>query len=108
MSDHLLRLRLVKEKTETGSANTIRSGKTTALSEETETVLSSCIEVLCKMGFSPTMDEILDIVRTYLQVTNIQVPIFKNSRPGYDWFKAFMRRHNLSLKKVNTICSARK
>ena len=33
---------------------------------------------------------------------------FANGRPGKDWFKAFMKRNNLSLKKANMISVARK
>ena len=33
---------------------------------------------------------------------------FKDGRPGRTWFKSFMSRNKLSLKKANMICISRK
>ena len=106
MSDHMLRDKL--KKLEKGESLASLSGRKPAIPAETELKLSQCIAVLCNLGFSPTREEILNLVRDYLNANNINISTFKDNRPGYDWFNSFMGRNNLSLKKANMICIARK
>ena len=106
MSEHLLREKLKKR--EKGESLAPCSGRKPAMSAELESNLAKCIEVLCNVGFSPTREEIKELVQNYLVQNTITVSVFKDSRPGNDWLKSFMLRNNLSLKKANMISSARK
>lgn len=63
-------------------------------------------EELCKVGFSPTKTQILDLVHDFVETNKIKNP-FKNNRPGKDWLHAFMERNRLSMKKANMISTAR-
>ena len=101
-------LRFLKKKNSGGESLDSQSGKSTALPQNVEENLARCIGVLCKLGFSPSKEEIMSLVAEYIKVNQIKVGAFKNGRPGYDWFTAFMKRNNLSLKKANMISSARK
>ena len=101
-------LRFLKKKNSRGESLDSQSGKSTALPQNVEENLARCIGVLCKLGFSPSKEEIMSLVAEYIKVNQIKVGAFKNGRPGYDWFTAFMKRNNLSLKKANMISSARK
>ena len=84
------------------------SGRKPIFDNDTETLLAHCIDTLCKIGFSPTMNEILDLVAEYIAVNNLRIPMFASGRPGKHWFRAFMKRNKLSLKKANMISAARK
>ena len=103
MSEGLLR-RLIKMKD--NSEVLIGSGRPTALTKEAEQELSKCIDLVCKTGFSPTRAEIKNLVQNYVQNHKIKTP-FKDNRPGKDWLRIFMKRNNLTMKKVNMICTAR-
>ena len=59
------------------------------------------------MGFSPTRDQTLVLVKEYVERHDIENP-FKDNKPGKDWLIAFMLRHKLSMKKANMISSAKK
>ena len=63
--------------------------------------------MLCQHGFSPSMGDILDLVKEYLELENKQ-NLFKNGRPGKNWLSCFMKRNHLSFKKGNLISRARK
>ena len=99
-------LRYRSKQLERGEAATM--GRPTAFSEETEKELASCIGVMCKLGFSPTVPEILDLVASYLKANSISTSSFPSGKPGKDWFYGFVKRRNLSLKKATMISSARK
>ena len=86
----------------------VKQGRPTAFNVETEKQLAGCIEVMCKLGFSPTVPEILDLVAQYLKTNNILTTSFPSGRPGKDWFYAFIKRNNLLMKKATMISSARK
>ena len=83
-------------------------GRTTVLSSDTENSLAKCISTLCRVGFSPTSEEIKDLVADYVRENKIQVSAFNDGRPGKHWLAGFMERNRLSLKKANMISSARK
>ena len=71
-----------------------------------EKKLANVIGVLCKIGFTPSKDEVLHLVSNYLKENNIKAAKFKDGRPGPDWLKLFMKRNKLSFKKTNTISAA--
>ncbi|CAG4996929.1 unnamed protein product [Parnassius apollo] len=60
-----------------------------------------------KYGFGLTRKEVLEVVGQYVVENNIETP-FKNGTPGEDWFLAFKKRHNLSVKKPQPVEYARK
>lgn len=47
-------------------------------------------------------EEVIDMVELYIKQNNIST-IFKNSRPGPDWFTSFRRRYALYIKKPQSI-----
>ena len=62
---------------------------------------------MCHVGFSPTKEQIKDIVEEYVQLHELSTP-FKNDHPGRDWIRHFMNRNKLSLKKATMTSTARK
>ena len=91
------------KKNEKGIDLSCQSGKKTSLSSEVEKTLPNVIGVLCKIGFSPSKDEVLDLVSKYFKENNIKAAKFKDGRPGPDWLKLCMKRNKLSFKKANMI-----
>ena len=59
-------LRQAIKKFEKGIDLSCQSGEKTSLSSEVEKKLANVIGVLCKIGFSPSKDEVLDLVSKYL------------------------------------------
>ena len=104
MSEGIIRHRIIMEKE---GRNLIGRGKTTTLDKETEASLARCIGTMCRLGFSPTREQIKELVYEYVSQNKIKSP-FKDGRPGKDWLRLYMKRNNLSMKKANMISSARK
>lgn len=75
---------------------------------EREKQLTEFINVMCKLGFSPKTNDILDLVATYIKDDNIKAAIFKDGKPGKEWLSFFIRRNKLILKKASMLSSARK
>ena len=63
-----------------------------------EKTFANVVSVLYKIGFSPSTDEVLDLVSKYLKENNIKAAKLK----------LFMKRNKLSFKKANMISAARK
>ena len=105
MDEGTLRYRI--KKIETGKAFEGSRGKQ-ALNADVEKNVAECIGVLCKLGFSPTMNEVIEMVADYIQANEINVPQFINGKPGRNWLHAFMQRNKLSMKKVELISAERK
>ena len=105
MNEGTLRYRIKKRKI---GVEIARSGRKPALNSDLEWQLRNCIATLCEVGFSPSQKEIIDLVEEYVSINEINVSQFKDGKPGVDWFHAFMKRNNLSLKKANMIRAARK
>ena len=82
------------------------SGRKTVLGKETEAHLAKCIGSLCRLGFSQSRSQILDLTRDYVRLHELKTPT--NDRPGNDWLRTFMERNGLSFKKANMLCAARK
>lgn len=55
---------------------------------------------MAKWGFPLSRDEVLSVVQEYVEISGIKTP-FKNGKPGHDWFKAFLARHNLTVITTN-------
>ncbi|XP_057305999.1 uncharacterized protein LOC130644419 [Hydractinia symbiolongicarpus] len=105
INESTLRFRLKKRKE---GAKLGKSGRKCVFDAETEARLAKYIGVVCNLGFSPTLDEILDLVAEYIKVTGTISLQFKNGRPGLVWIKSFMKRNGLSHKKAEMISTARK
>ena len=73
-----------------------------------EAELADCVSILCRYGFSPTIEEVKNLVSEYASSNEINVSVFKNGRPGKDWISSFMKRNKLSLKHAEMICYSRK
>lgn len=81
------------------SMNKIGGGRPRALSDQIEDQLEQCVLARAEWGYPVDRNELLDIVKEYVETNNIKTN-FKDNRPGEDWYLAFMkRRPRLSLKK---------
>ena len=52
--------------------------------------LALCIGTMDCVGFSPTKEQIKDIVKEYIQLHELVTPS-KNDGPGKDWIRGFMK-----------------
>ena len=50
----------------------------------------------------------MNLVADYIKINGIKADQFKDGKPGEKWFKNFMKRNKLSLKKAEMISAARK
>ena len=100
-----VRLRIKKSKAAEDPLRKV--GRPTILSKEEETTLANCINVLCKNGFSPSIDDVRLIVSDYVKSNKIEAA-FKNNLPGRKWMKRFLNMNSLSLKKATMISKIRK
>lgn len=85
----------------------VGSGRKTALTADMERDLAHCIQTLFNAGFSPSADEVKNLVKDFVVSNKLKTP-FKDGRPGKDWFKKFLSRQKLSTKKATMISAARK
>lgn len=60
-----------------------------------------------KNGFGISSEETKKLVTQYVKNNKLTTP-FKEEGPGYDWFAAFRKRNNLSLKKPQAVEMSRK
>jgi hypothetical protein len=67
------------------------SGSTTILSYATEKMLVHMIQILGDWGYGLKFQDLQKIVGDYLIHTN-QTHLFKNGRPGVDWYNHFKNR----------------
>ncbi|XP_072930580.1 uncharacterized protein [Epargyreus clarus] len=82
-------------------------GRATAIPKEHEDRLANSLRVLEKWGWGLSREEVLDIAQEFINKNCLNCP-FNNGRPGADWFIAFCRRHNLSIKKPQPVEYLRK
>lgn len=82
-------------------------GRSTALSKRDEMRLASGLLTMEKYGFGLSRKEVLELTGQYVQTNKIKNP-FRNGVPGEDWFLAFAKRNNLSIKKPQSVEIARK
>ena len=105
MSEGTLRFRLKKIR---AGESFVGSGKKPVIKKDVEQNIAACIGTLCKLGLSPTMTKVIELVANYISANGLNVPEFKNGKPGRNWFQGFMKRNKLSLKKAEMISAARK
>ena len=97
-----VRMRL-KRKVEDGSGvKPPKIGRPTVIPPNEEKCLADSIGVLCRNGFSPSMEDIRSIVGEYVIENKISTP-FTNGIPGRRWISRFMAWNNMTLKKVTMI-----
>lgn len=82
-------------------------GRPSAIPIEEVTVLAEGIKTMSKWGFGLSRHEVMELVCEYVTKNNIRTS-FSNNQPGEDWFLAFKKRHNLSIKKPETLEYSRK
>lgn len=82
-------------------------GRATALSFEIENEIALGLRSMEKYGFGLSRKEVMSLVGDYVNGNKLKTP-FKNGQPNKDWLISFMRRHNLSVKKPQSVEVARK
>lgn len=82
-------------------------GRTTALTFEVENEIAAGLRSMEKYGFGLSRKEVMELVGDYVNGKQLKTP-FKNGQPNKDWLISFMRRHNLSVKKPQSVEVARK
>ena len=75
-----------------------KAGRKSVLDIGIGSKLAEYIDVICNLGFSPTIDEILSLVGEFVKGQQLNAPQFTNGRPGRIWLKIFMRRSKLTLR----------
>ncbi|XP_026325747.1 uncharacterized protein LOC113234608, partial [Hyposmocoma kahamanoa] len=90
-----------------GTRGLNKPGRSTVFDKDTELRIVNCILVMEKCGFPLTRKEVISLISEFIRRNGI-VTAFKNDIPGDDWFRNFRRRHNLSLKKPQSVEIARK
>jgi hypothetical protein len=83
----------VREFDETKPVQLKRMGPETNLSSFTEKEIFKTILSIAETGYLLGRDNILDLVRGYLKLTN-QTYLFKNGGPTYSWYYAFLGKIN--------------
>lgn len=82
-------------------------GRSTVIPFAEEEKLAQGLITMEKWGWGLNRVEILDLVQDYVARNGLRTP-FKGGRPDEDWFLGFRRRHNLSVKKPQSVEVARK
>nr|CAH7758511.1 unnamed protein product [Callosobruchus chinensis] len=82
-------------------------GRRTALSQSDEEALANSVKVMAKWGFPLTKDELKNVVCDYVTANGLKT-VFKNNKPGNDWFASFCNRRRLSLKKPENLETVRR
>lgn len=72
-----------------------------------EANLASCVRTLEKWGWGLSKEEGLDMTAEFVRKNNLKTQL-KDGKPGHDWFSAFRKRHNLSIKKPQPVEYLRK
>lgn len=104
ISNSYLRKRLIAS---LNNVITTVQGRHPVLGDEHEAHIEQCLKRMEAMGLGPTLSSFQEIVREYIIANSIKTA-FPDSRPGYDWASAFLRRHNLTLKKTSMMQIARR
>ncbi|XP_074650167.1 uncharacterized protein LOC141905247 [Tubulanus polymorphus] len=68
------------------------SGPQPILGKEVDSKLRNWIESMAKIGYGRTIEELLDTVQRCLNAHNKKT-IFKDNKPGKDWYYLSMKRH---------------
>ena len=97
---------LYRRKNDIGGS--IGSGTTTVLSRATEELLVHMIKRLADWGYGLTFKHVQRVIYDYLKRTN-QLNLFKNGKPGREWFNSFKSRwkHELNERSAGNIAKLR-
>ncbi|XP_074037198.1 uncharacterized protein [Leptinotarsa decemlineata] len=87
--------------------NSSSMGRGTAIPYDEEAKLAECLITMEKWGWGLPRKDIFNTVEKFVIKNNFKTP-FKNGRPGEDWYLGFSKRHNLSIKKPQSVEFARK
>jgi len=88
--------------------NCLNAGRCSALTTESENVIEKCLLARSQMGQPCDKDELKDLVCEFVHLNNLET-IFKDGRPGDDWYYSFMRQHpSLTFKKPEQLQKLRK
>lgn len=82
-------------------------GRKTALTREQESSLATNLKLLAKWGFPLNKQEVQCVVREYVEINNLNT-VFRKNGPGDDWFREFIKRNKLSLKKPEPLEAVRR
>ena len=77
------------------------------LSLDCEKMLVVMLDTLTEWLVPVTDEEIKFLVKTYLDGRDLYDNIFKDNRPGRDWLRGFMRRHNLTRRIADNVTRSR-
>ena len=80
----------------------VGSGRRPTLTEDQEKVLAKCIGTMCQLGFSPTRNQIKDMVQEFVQLHNIE-----KKRPSIHLSRIRLR-NILKTRKRGGTCKIRK
>ena len=76
-----VRMRLKRKVEDSRGVKPPKIGRPTIIPPKEEVCLADCIGILCRKGFSPSMEDIRSIVGEYVRKNNITTP-FTNGIPG--------------------------
>lgn len=82
-------------------------GRAPIIPKEDETRLANALRSMEKWGFGISRKELFLLIAHYVEANKLKTP-FKNNIPGDEWFRNFKTRHNLSIKKPQSVEYARK
>ncbi|GFN92561.1 mushroom body large-type kenyon cell-specific protein 1 [Plakobranchus ocellatus] len=87
----------------------VHKAKPTALSRQEEQKLVEWLKESARRGFGRSKNQLLTAVQTVISQTPGRKTQFRNYRPGYKWYRDFMRRHaeQLSLRTPQALGAQR-
>jgi hypothetical protein len=74
------------------------AGGQTVLSQMEENLLVDAIGIAADWGFHFEPDDIKTFVKAYLDKAGKKIKKFSNNKPGHDWLRLFLSRHENALK----------
>ena len=83
-----------------------KKGRPCVLSHSTELKIATMLRTVSDIGFAVGNSDAMMIINEFLTQTK-QTHLFKNREPLPSWLKAFLTRHDLSLRKANNLPSLR-
>jgi len=96
----------LKRRIDTSLPAEAKPGPSTVLSKEEEDRLAKYIITMAEMGFGLSPKDIRSLAYEIAESSGRNHP-FTNKLAGKDWFQAFMRRYNISLRTPQPLSHAR-